>query len=102
MKRTLLSFVPLVVLMALLALDIAIYGADSIIGASQVSLLVAAGVCILLSMTVYKTPWKVFEKGIAEGVGDVSMAIVILLLIGAISGTWMASGVVPAFICYGL
>ena len=102
MKRTLLSFVPLLVLVVLLALDIAIYGADSIIGASQVSLLVAAGVCILLSMSVYKTPWKDFEKAIAEGVGDVAMAIVILLLIGAISGTWMVSGVVPAFICYGL
>jgi len=44
-------------------------------------------------MSIYKTPWKSFEKAIAEGVGDVTMAIVILLLIGAISDTWMASGV---------
>ena len=97
-KRTLLALIPLVVLVVLLALDIAIYGADSILGASQVSLLAAAGICILLSMCVHKTPWKTFEKAVAENLGDVATAIVILLLIGAISGTWMASGVVPAFI----
>ena len=101
-KRTLLALVPLVVLVVLLALDIAIYGADSILGASQVSLLAAAGICILLSMCFHKTPWKTFENAVAENLGDVATAIVILLLIGAISGTWMASGVVPAFIYYGL
>ncbi len=37
-KRTLIACVPLVVLVALLALDISIFGADSILGASQVSL----------------------------------------------------------------
>lgn len=32
----------------------------------------------------------------------VAVGILILLLIGAISGTWMISGIVPAFICYGI
>ena len=76
-KRTLLALVPLVVLVVLLALDIAIYGADSILGASQVSLLAAAGICILLSMCFHKTPWKTFEKAVAENLGDVATAIVI-------------------------
>ena len=44
--RRLLAFVPVTVLVVLLALDIAIFGADSILGASQVALLLAAGVCI--------------------------------------------------------
>ena len=101
-KRRLIALIPLVVLMALLALDIAIYGGDSILGASQVSLLVASGICVWLSMWLYKTPWKSFEKAITSHVSDVATAIVLLLLIGAISGTWMMSGIVPALICYGL
>ena len=71
-------------------------------GASQVALLCAAGVCIALSVWLYKTPWKGFEKAVIAHIGDVAPAIVILLLIGAISGTWTISGVVPAFICYGV
>ena len=101
-KRTLLALVPLVVLIGLLAFDIAIFGADSILGASQVALLAASGVCVALSMWLYKTPWKEFEKSIIGHVGDVAPAIIILFLIGAISGTWTMSGVVPAFIYYGI
>ena len=101
-KRTLLALVPLAVLVGLLALDIAIFGSDSILGASQVSLLAASGVCVALAAWRYKTPWKTFESAIAGHVGNVASAILILLLIGAISGTWMASGIVPAFIYYGL
>ena len=97
-----LALVPVGVLVALLSLDIAIFGADSILGASQVSLLAAAGVCVLLSMWLYKTSWKTFERAIVSNVGEVAGAILILLLIGAISGSWTMSGVVPAFICYGL
>ena len=101
-KRTILAFVPLAVLIGLLVMDISIFGADSILGASQVALLVGAGVCVWLSMWLYKTPWKDFEKAIAGNVGDVASAILILFLIGAISGTWTMSGVVPAFIYYGI
>ena len=101
-KRTLVALVPIGVLTVLLALDIAIFGADSILGASQVSLLVASGVCISLSGWLYKVPWKDFERAIARNLGEVAPAIIILFLIGAISGTWTMSGVVPAFICYGI
>ena len=102
MKRTLIALIPLAVLIFLLALDISIFGADSILGASQVALLAAAGVAIGLAMWLYKIPWKSFEKAISERIGEVATAILILLLIGAISGTWTMSGVVPAFIYYGL
>ena len=102
MKRTLFALIPLAVLIGLLALNISIFGADSILGASQVALLAAAGVAIGLSMWRYKTPWSQFEKAVSERVGEVAGAILILLLIGAISGTWTMSGVVPAFIYYGM
>ena len=101
-KRTLIALIPIAVLVVLLALDISIFGADSILGASQVALLVAAGVSIGLSMWLYKTPWSTFEKAISGNIGDVASAILILFLIGAISGTWTMSGVVPAFIYYGI
>ena len=102
LKRTLVALIPLGVLILLLALDISIFGADSILGASQVALLAAAGVAICLGMWLYKLPWSTFEKEMVHNVGNVSTAILILLLIGSISGTWTVSGVVPAFICYGL
>ena len=102
LKRTLIALLPLGVLVVLLALDISIFGADSILGASQVALLAAAGIAIWLGMWLYKIPWKAFEEEIGKNIGNVATAILILLLIGAISGTWTMSGVVPAFIYYGI
>ena len=100
--KTIIAVIPVLVLVSLLALNISIFGADSILGASQVALLFSAGICVWLGMWLYKTPWKDFEDGIKANVGDVTTAIVILFLIGAISGTWMVSGVVPTFIYYGV
>ena len=99
---TLVAFVPVVVLTGLLALDIGIFGSDAILGASQVSLLIATGICVWLAMWRYKTPWSDFEAAIRSNIGDVTNAIVILLLIGALSGAWTVSGIVPTFIYYGL
>ena len=80
--KTLIAVVPVVVLIGLLALDIGIFGSDSILGASQVSLLFSAGICVWLGMWLYKTPWSKFEEAIKSNIGDVTTAIVILLLIG--------------------
>lgn len=100
--RVLISLIPVLVLIALLALDVSIFGSDSILGASQVALLFSAGICIWLSMWLFKTPWKDFEAAIKSNIGDVTTAIVILFLIGAVSGTWTMSGVIPTLICYGV
>lgn len=97
-----MSLIPIIVLIALLSLDVSIFGSDSILGASQVALIVASGVCIWLSMWLFKTPWKDFEKAISSNIGNVTTAIVILFLIGAISGTWTMSGVIPTLIYYGV
>ena len=101
-KRTLISLVPVLVLVFLLAVNIGIFGSDSILGASQVALMASAGVCVLLSTWFFKTPWKAFEEAIRHNVGDIAGAVLILFLIGAVSGTWTMSGVVPAFIYYGV
>ena len=97
-----ISLIPIVTLIALLALNISIFGSDAILGASQVSLLFSAGICIWLAMWLFKIPWQDFEDAIKDNIGDVTTAIVILFLIGAISGTWTLSGIVPTFICYGV
>ena len=99
---TILSLIPVLVLITLLAVNISLYGSDSILGASQVALLASAGVCVLLASTFFKTPWKAFEKAIGSNFADVAGATLILFLIGAVSGTWTMSGVVPAFIYYGV
>lgn len=94
--------IPILTLIILLALDISIFGSDAILGASQVSLLFASGICVWLAMWRLKVPWHEFEEAIKGNIGDVTTAIVILFLIGGISGTWTMSGIVPTFIYYGV
>lgn len=100
--RTCISLVPIIVLVILLSLNIGIFGSDSILGASQVALLFSAGICVWLAMWLFKKPWKDFEEAIRSNIGDVTTAIVILFLIGGISGTWTMSGTVPSLIYYGV
>ena len=102
LSRTVISLIPVIVLVTVLAVNIGIYGSESILGASQVALLASAGVCVLLATIFFKTPWKEFEAAIRNNLADVAGAILILFLIGAVSGTWTMSGVVPAFIYYGV
>ncbi len=102
LTRTVISLIPMVTLIILLALNISFFGSDAILGASQVSLLVAAGICVWLAMWLFKKPWQEFEDAIRSNIGDVTTAIVILLLIGGISGTWTMSGTVPSLIYYGV
>lgn len=102
MLRVGISLIPILILVTLLALNISIFGSDAILGASQVALLFSAGVAIWLAMWLFKVPWQDFEETIKSNIGDVTTAIVILFLIGAISGTWTVSGIVPTFIYYGV
>lgn len=102
MFRVGISLIPILILVTLLALSISIFGSDAILGASQVALLFSAGVAIWLAMWLFKVPWQDFEETIKSNIGDVTTAIVILFLIGAISGTWTVSGIVPTFIYYGV
>ena len=90
-----ISLIPLFVLVALLAMVIPIFGGDALLGGSQVSLLIASSVCVGIAMIKYNYKWSSLEEGMAKNIKKVTPAIIILLLIGAISGTWMLSGVVP-------
>ena len=97
-----IALIPLAVLVVVLALVIKCFGADAISGGSQIALLFAAAVAAALAITLCGQKWQVLEEAIVENIRTSASAIIILLLIGAISGTWMLSGTVPTLICYGL
>lgn len=97
-----LAFVPIIVLVAMLAVTIYLFGSDALGGGSQICLLTASSICVLIGMLGYKRKWKHFEKAIVLNISEVASAILILLIIGALSGAWMVSGVVPTLIYYGI
>ena len=98
----LISLIPLSVLVILLALTIKLFGADAIAGGSQLSLLTASAVCTAMSIIIYGRKWVDLEESIIRNMRSATPALIILLLIGAIAGTWMASGIIPSLIYYGL
>ncbi len=81
---------------------IKVFGSDSISGGSQIALLTATAVCAVISIIGFGVSWEKLEDAIVDNLRASSAAIIILLLIGAISGSWMLSGVVPTMIYYGL
>ena len=97
-----LSLMPIVLLVAMLTFTIRAFGSDSLGGASQITLLTVSAFCVLIGMLWLNVPWQSFEKAITKNVASVASALVILLLIGALSGAWMVSGVVPTLIYYGM
>ena len=96
------SLIPIIVLVLLLFATIRTFGSDALSGGSQVSLLTTTAICILIGMVFYKIPWKDYELAITNNIAGVATAIIILLIIGALSGIWMISGVVPTLIYYGI
>ncbi len=96
------SIIPIVVLIILLFVSIKLFGTHSISGASQVALILAAVVAVFISMVFYNGKWSEIEKAIIDNITASAAAIIILLFIGMLSGTWMVSGVVPTMIVYGL
>lgn len=96
------SLLPIIVLVILLFATIHTFGSDALNGGSQISLLTTTAVCILIGMSIYKIPWKDYELAITNNIAGVATAIIILLIIGALSGIWMISGVVPTLIYYGM
>ncbi len=92
----------MVVLVGLLSFVVSVFGSDSLSGASQMTLIVSTGFCLLLATCSGHMQWKEFERELFNKVAGMSQAIIILLLIGTLSATWMMSGVVPTLITYGL
>lgn len=97
-----LAMLPLVLLVMMLVVTVRAYGSDSLLGASQVTLLAVSACCVLIGTLFLRIPFKDFERAITHNISSVTSAILILLFIGSLSGTWMVSGVVPSLIFYGI
>ena len=97
-----IALIPLLVLIALQVVVIRVFGSDALDGASQTALLLSAGVAVAIAMIGYKVPWSSIDGAISDNVKTIGSAILILFLIGAVSGSWMMSGVVPTMIYYGM
>jgi NhaC family Na+:H+ antiporter len=96
------SFLPILVLVGLLVVNVLfVYGDDALGGANQLALLFSGAVAaIVAAKNGYS--WKEILRGMTSSITSALPALIILLLIGALAGTWMLSGVVPAMIYYGL
>ncbi len=92
----------MLILITLLFFTIRAFGSDALGGASQICMLLASAVCVFIGMAFYGRRWEEFEKAMVKNISSVSSAIIILLIIGALSGAWMLSGVVPTLIYYGV
>ena len=97
-----LSLLPIVVLVSMISLGVRIFGEEISSGTSQISLLLTTVITAVISIVVLKIPWKKIEEGMMNHLSKTGSAIFILLMIGALTGSWMISGVVPAMIYYGL
>ena len=97
-----MSFLPFIVLIALITCCVAVFGNATLDGASQVSLLVASAVSVVVGHFSKRLKWEDLEREISAKISSCAPAIIILLLIGAIGGTWMVSGIVPTMIYYGM
>jgi len=95
------SFIPIIFLIILLSLNVIIWGDATLDGSNQIALLLAAAVGTVISFRL-GAGWEKIRDEIVKTIGKAMPAILILLLIGALSGTWLLSGVIPAFIYYGL
>jgi len=97
-----MAFIPFIVLIVLITCCIAVFGNATLDGASQVTLLVASAVSVLVGHFSKRLEWSNLEKEISDKIASCTPAIIILLLIGAIGGTWMVAGIVPTMIYYGM
>lgn len=97
-----IALVPFAVLVGLQVLVIKQFGSDAIDGASQTALLFAAAVAVAIAMVGYKVKWATISEAIGANIKTIGTAVLILFLIGAISGSWMLSGIVPTMIYYGM
>ncbi len=96
-----LSVIPLLILFTLLGLNVYLYGDDSLSGANQTALIIAAAVAAGMGMA-RGIGWALVLEKILDNIKAATPAILILLMVGALVGSWLLGGIVPTMIYYGL
>ncbi len=92
---------PVLILIGMLAYNVFIFGDDSLSGSNQFILLMGGAVAAIVGFKNKVSFDKMIEE-VAENIKSTAGAILILLLVGALAGTWLISGIIPAMIYYGL
>ncbi|WP_299103448.1 Na+/H+ antiporter NhaC family protein [uncultured Winogradskyella sp.] len=97
------ALIPVVILMGMLAYNIFFVEGSEWFGAytNQIILLLGGAVAAVVGF-FNKTSLNTMLKEVWENLKSVFVPIVILFLVGALAGTWLVSGVIPAMVYYGL
>lgn len=95
------AFLPVIILIGLLAFNVYVYGGDALSGSNQFILLLGGAIAAVVGF-IHKIPYKKMIGAVADNLKSTSGAILILLMVGSLAGTWLVSGIIPAMIYYGL
>ncbi len=95
------ALAPVALLVVLLFYNVRQFGSDSLDGSNQIALLLSAAVAASIAIALGAS-WQKVSGSMVKSISSAMSSILILLLIGALAGTWLISGIVPAMIYYGL
>lgn len=95
------GLIPLIFLIVFLTLNVIYFGDATLSGANQIALLLASAIGSVVAVRLGYN-WQFVRSIIVKTIGSAMPSIMILMLIGALAGTWLLSGVVPTMIYYGL
>ena len=95
------ALIPIIVLVGLLAWNVYVFGDDALSGSNQFILLIGAAVAAIVGF-MNKVSYKSMLNEISENLKSTTSALLILLLVGSLAGTWMMSGIIPTLIYGGL
>lgn len=95
------ALLPIIILVLLLTYNVTVFGDDALSGSNQFILLLGAAVAGLVGIKNQVSYGQMLQK-VGENLQSVTGPILILLLVGALAGTWLLSGIIPAMIDYGL
>ncbi len=95
------ALIPLIVLIGLLATTVFVFDKEEVGGPNMMALILAATVAALIGIKNGHT-WKDIEKGMIETISMSLHAVLILLMVGSLIGSWILAGTVPTMIYYGV
>ncbi len=95
------ALLPILVLVSLLSFNVWVYGDDALSGSNQFILLLGGAFAAVIGFAKRISYDQMIQK-VAENLQSVTGALLILLFVGALAGTWLISGIIPAMIYYGL
>ena len=92
---------PIIFLVVLLIINVSVFGDDALSGSMQIVLILSSAVASIIAFNLGFT-WLEIQKGIVKSINSSIPSILILFLVGSLAGSWLLSGIVPAFIYYGI